>query len=174
MNKKSLKRYNTIIVVVSVVIPIIVAALFTVRIPDVAPLNMLPPIYATINGITAVLLLLAVAQIKRGNRKSHERLMKINIFLSLLFLVMYIAYHITSDSTPYGGEGIIRYMYFFILVTHILLSVALIPLVLFTYKHAALRDFKAHTRLSKITFPIWLYVAVTGVVVYLMIAPYYS
>ena len=116
MNKKSLKRYNNIIVVVSVVIPIIVAALFTVRIPDVAPLNMLPPIYATINGITAVLLLLAVAQIKRGNRKSHERLMKINIFLSLLFLVMYIAYHITSDSTPYGGEGIIRYMYFFICI----------------------------------------------------------
>ena len=93
--------------------------------------------------------------------------------LSLLFLLMYIAYHITSDPTPYGGEGVIRYVYFFILITHILLSVALIPLVLFSYKHAALRDFKAHKRLSKVTFPIWLYVAVTGVVVYLMIAPYY-
>lgn len=174
MNNKSLKRYNNIIIAVSIVIPIVVAVLFTIRIPNVAPLDMLPPIYATINGVTAFLLVLAVMQVKRGNRKVHERLMKINIFLSLLFLVMYIAYHITSDPTPYGGEGLIRYVYFFILITHILLSVALIPLVLFTYKHAALRDFKAHKRLSKITFPIWLYVAVTGVVVYLMIAPYYG
>ncbi len=174
MNNKSLKRYNAIIVAVSIAIPLVVAALFSVRIPNVAPLNMLPPIYATINGLTAVLLVLAVVQIKKGNRKAHERLMKINIFLSLLFLIMYIAYHITSDSTPFGGEGIVRYLYFFILVTHILLSIALIPLVLFTYKHASLRDFEAHKRLSKVTFPIWLYVAVTGVVVYLMIAPYYG
>jgi len=128
MNNKSLKRYNAIIITVSIVIPIVVAVLFTIRIPNVAPLDMLPPIYATINGITAILLVLAVVQIKQGNRKVHERLMKINIFLSLLFLLMYIAYHITSDSTPYGGQGFIRYVYFFILITHILLSVALIPL----------------------------------------------
>jgi putative membrane protein len=174
MNKKNLRTYNAIITVVSVVIPIVVALLFTVRIPNVAPLDMLPPIYATINGLTAILLVVAVLQIKRGNRKLHERLMKVNIFLSLLFLVMYIAYHITSDSTPFGGEGLIRYVYFFILITHILLSIALIPLVLFTYKRAALRDFKAHKRLAIVTFPIWFYVAVTGVVVYLMIAPYYG
>jgi len=108
MNKKNLRTYNAIITVVSVVIPIVVALLFTVRIPNVAPLDMLPPIYATINGLTAILLVVAVLQIKRGNRKRHERLMKVNIFLSLLFLVMYIAYHITSDSTPFGGEGLIR------------------------------------------------------------------
>lgn len=174
MNTKSLKTYNAIIVVVSIVIPIVVAILFTIRIPNTAPLSMLPPIYATINGITAILLIVAVLQIKRGNRKVHERLMKVNIFLSLLFLLMYIAYHLTSDSTPFGGEGLLRYVYFFILITHIVLSIALIPLVLFTYKHAALRNFEAHKRLSRITFPIWLYVAVTGVVVYLMIAPYYG
>ena len=81
MNNKSLKRYNAIIVAVSIVIPIVVAALFSVRIPNVAPLDMLPPIYATINGLTAVLLVLAVVQIKKGNRKTHERLMKVNIFL---------------------------------------------------------------------------------------------
>ena len=90
MNKKSLRLYNAIIVAVSIVIPIVVAVLFTIRIPNTAPLDMLPPIYATINGITAVLLVLAVIQIKRGNRKAHERLMKVNIFLSILFLVMYI------------------------------------------------------------------------------------
>lgn len=174
MNKKNLRTYNTIITVVSALIPIVVALLFTVRIPNVAPLDMLPPIYATINGLTAVLLVLAVIQIKRGNRKLHERLMKVNIFLSVLFLLMYIAYHVTSDSTPFGGEGLIRYVYFFILITHILLSIALIPLVLFTYKHAALRNFEAHKSLAKVTFPIWFYVAVTGVVVYLMIVPYYG
>lgn len=174
MNKMTLRTYNSIITVVSVVIPIVVALLFTVRIPDVAPLDMLPPIYASINGLTAILLLIAVLQIKRGNRKLHERLMKVNIFLSLLFLLMYIAYHITSDSTPYGGEGIVRYVYFFILISHILLSIALIPLVLFTYKYAALRNFESHKRLAKVTFPIWFYVAVTGVVVYVMISPYYA
>ena len=174
MNKKNLRTYNSIITVVSVVIPIVVALLFTVRIPNVAPLDMLPPIYATINGLTAILLLVAVLQIKRGNRKLHERLMKVNIFLSLLFLLMYIAYHITSDTTPYGGEGIVRYVYFFILFTHILLSIALIPLVLFTYKHAALRNFESHKRLAKVTFPIWFYVAVTGVIVYVMISPFYT
>ncbi len=87
---------------------------------------------------------------------------------------MYIAYHLTSDSTPYGGEGLIKTVYLFILISHIVLSIALIPLVLFTYKHAALRAFAKHKRLSRITFPIWLYVTVTGVVVYLMISPYYS
>jgi len=174
MNKKNLRSYNAIITVVSALIPIVVALLFTVRIPNVAPLDILPPIYATINGLTAILLVIAVLQIKQGNRKLHERLMKVNIFLSVLFLVMYIAYHITSDSTPFGGEGLVKYVYFFILISHILLSIALIPLVLFTYKHAALRNFEAHKRLAKVTFPIWFYVAVTGVVVYLMIAPYYG
>ncbi len=174
MNKRNLRIYNGIIIVVSIVIPIVVALLFTVRIPNAAPLDMLPPIYATINGLTAILLVVAVLQIKRRNRTLHERLMKVNIFLSILFLLMYIAYHITSESTPYGGEGFIRYVYFFILVTHIFLSIALIPLVLFTYKYAAFRDFKSHKRLARVTFPIWLYVAVTGVIVYLMIAPYYG
>ena len=99
--------------------------------------------------------------------------MKINILLSLLFLIMYIAYHVTSEMAIYGGEGIIRYVYYFILASHIILSGILVPLVLFTYKHAALGEYLKHRKLAKITFPIWFYVAVTGVVVYLMISPYY-
>lgn len=174
MKDKSLRLYNALILTASFLIPIVVAILFRVRIPNVAPLDMLPPIYATINGLTAILLLIALNQIKKGNRIAHERLMKINIFLSLLFLVMYIAYHITSNPTPYGGEGIIRYVYYVILISHIFLSVVLIPLVLFSYKHAALRNFEAHKRISRITFPIWLYVTTTGVIVYLMISPYYD
>ena len=99
--------------------------------------------------------------------------MKINILLSLLFLIMYIAYHVTSEMAIYRGEGIIRYVYYFILASHIILSGILVPLVLLTYKHAALGEYLKHRKLAKITFPIWFYVAVTGVVVYLMISPYY-
>lgn len=178
MKNNSIRKYNALfnalIIITSIAIYTVVALLFNIRIPNEAPLSMLPPIYATINGLTAVLLLLALYFIKKGKRKTHERLMKVNIFLSLLFLVMYVAYHLTSDSTPFGGEGAIRYIYFGILVTHIVLSMVLIPLVLFTYKHAAFREFEKHKRLSRITFPIWLYVTVTGVIVYLMISPYYS
>ncbi|TDT46890.1 putative membrane protein [Maribacter spongiicola] len=170
---KDEKKFNKLIAVVSIIIPIVVAILFGVKLPNVAPLSFLPPIYATINGITAVLLLVAVWAIKNGNQKLHQNVMTTNIALSLLFLIMYIAYHMTSDSTSYGGEGAIRYVYYFILITHIVLSIALIPLVLRTYAMAYLKKFEDHRALAKYTFPVWLYVAVTGVVVYLMISPYY-
>lgn len=167
-------KYKTLIIAVSVIVPLLVALLFGVRVPNVAPLTILPPIYATINGITAVLLLFAYWAIRNQKRALHETLMKTSIFLSLLFLVMYVAYHMTSDSTPYGGEGFIRYVYFFILITHISLSIGIIPMVLVTYVRAISKHFGAHKKIARITFPIWLYIAVTGVVVYLMIAPYYA
>ena len=171
------KKYNTLIVLVSILIPVVVAVLFNVKLKDlgydVAPLSFLPPIYAAINGITAVVLVGAVLAIKKGNRKVHERLMTLAIALSLAFLVMYVAYHMTSDSTKFGGEGLIKVVYLFILLSHILLSIAVIPLVLITYVRALASKFDQHKKIAKITFPIWLYVAVTGVIVYLMIAPYY-
>ena len=167
------KKFNRWITVVSITIPVVVALLFGVRIPDVEPLGFLPPVYATINGLTAALLLLALWAIKGGRQQLHGRLMTTCIGLSLLFLVMYVAYHMTSDSTPFGGEGWIRYLYYFILISHIVLSIAVIPLVLRTYARAYLKDFQGHRKLARITFPIWFYVAVTGVIVYLMISPYY-
>ena len=111
--------------------------------------------------------------IKKGNRKLHEQLNTTAIICSALFLVMYVAYHMTSNSTTFGGEGIIRYIYFFILITHILLSIVIIPFVLFTFMRAKLGQFSQHKKIAKITFPLWLYVAITGVIVYLMISPYY-
>ncbi|WP_224488592.1 DUF420 domain-containing protein [Robertkochia flava] len=168
------KKYNKWIWILSIVIPLAVAVLFRVRIPNVEPLSFLPPIYATINGITALLLVAAVVAIKKGRRTTHERLMKVCIGLSLAFLVMYVAYHMTSDPTPFGGEGTVRYMYYILLVSHIILSVGVIPLVLITFVKALSARFDKHRKIARITFPIWLYVAVTGVVVYLMIAPYYQ
>ncbi|WP_269221730.1 DUF420 domain-containing protein [Flavobacterium sp. IMCC34518] len=171
------QKYNKWIVLLSIVIPVAVAVLFKVKLKDfgfnVTPLTFLPPIYATVNGITAIVLVAAVMAIKNGNRKRHELLMKLAIGCSVAFLVMYVAYHMTAESTKYGGEGILKYVYFFILITHIFLSIAIIPLVLITYVRALASKFDKHKKIAKITFPIWLYVAVTGVIVYLMISPYY-
>ncbi|AWG20339.1 hypothetical protein FFWV33_01760 [Flavobacterium faecale] len=179
MKKEDLEqKYNKWIVVLSIAIPVVVAILFGVNLRklgfDVAPLSFLPPIYASINGLTAIILIAAVFAVKNGNLKLHENLMKTAIGCSLAFLVMYIAYHMTSDSTKFGGEGVIKYVYYFILITHIILSIAIIPMVLITYVRALAQVFDKHKKIAKITFPIWLYVAVTGVVVYLMIAPYYN
>jgi putative membrane protein len=164
--------YRVLIIVLSIVIPVVVAVLFRVQIPGY-DFSFLPPIYASINGITAVLLVISVMAIKNGRRILHERLMKICIGLSASFLVMYVLYHMTSAETSFGGTGVIRYVYYFILITHILLSVIIIPFVLFTFVRALSGNFERHRALAKFTFPLWLYVAVTGVVVYLMISPYY-
>ncbi|TAI47029.1 DUF420 domain-containing protein [Flagellimonas allohymeniacidonis] len=168
------KRFNRGITIISIVIPLVVALLFGYKIPDAEPLYFLPPIYASINGLTALLLIVAVIAIKNGKRKLHQNLMTTSIVLSALFLVMYVGYHMTSDSTKFGGEGGIQYVYYFILITHIVLSIAVIPLVLITYSKAYLKDFENHRRWAKYTFPIWLYVAITGVIVYVMISPYYA
>ena len=164
--------FKKLIIAVSVIIPIVVAVLFRVKI-DGYNFSFLPPIYASVNGLTAVLLIAAVVAIRNQRRLLHERLMKICIGLSAAFLVMYVLYHMTSDSTPYGGEGAIRYVYYFILITHIILSVIVIPFVLFTLGRAIIGNFEKHKALAKYTFPLWLYVAVSGVIVYLMISPYY-
>ena len=169
-------KYNKLITILSVVIPVAVAALFGVSFKklgiDVEPFTFLPPIYASINALTALLLVVAVIAIKNGNRKLHENLMKLAIACSVAFLLMYVAYHMSSESTKYLGEY--KMFYYFILISHILLSIAIIPLVLITYVKALAQRFDKHKKIAKITFPIWLYVAVTGVVVYLMISPFYA
>ena len=167
------KKYKKWIIILSIAIPLVVAVLFGVKIPNATPLTFLPPIYASINGITAILLIAAVIAIKNKKVKVHETLMKTCIGLSVAFLGMYVAYHMTSDSTEFGGEGIIRGIYFFILISHVILSIVIIPLVLITFVKALAKRFDKHKKIAKITFPIWLYVAITGVIVYLMISPYY-
>jgi len=176
-NRELEKKYNLWIWILSIAIPIAVAVLFTVNLQklgyNVQPLAFLPPIYATINGITAILLFWAIYAIKKGNAKLHERLIKICIACSITFLLMYVAYHMTSLETKFGGEGILRPIYFFILISHILLSIIIIPFVLITFVRGISGSYQRHKKLARITYPMWLYVAITGVVVYLMISPYY-
>jgi putative membrane protein len=151
---------------------LVVAILFGVKIDAELPV-FLPPIYATINGLTSLLLIAAVWAVKNKKVKLHEKLMKTAIVFSVLFLVMYVAYHMTSESTKYGGEGVLKTIYFIILFSHILLSIAVIPFVLITFVRAITNNIELHKKIAKYTFPLWLYVTITGVVVYLMISPYY-
>jgi putative membrane protein len=170
-NKTTKSKYQLWVNIVSVVIPVVVALLFKVRLPNVEPLSFLPPIYASINGLTALLLVSALIAIKNKKRRVHETLMKTAIACSLIFLIMYVAYHMTSDPTKY--EGPISSIYYSILISHIVLSVIVIPLVLISYLRAYLGTYDLHKKIVKFAYPIWLYVAVTGVIVYVMISPYY-
>ena len=170
-SEAQIAKFRKLIVAVSIFIPIAVAALFGIRV-DGVDFSFLPPFYAGINGLTAILLVSALIAIKSKNMALHQRLIQVCLVLSLLFLLCYVAYHMTSDSTPYGGD--MKGLYYFILISHILLSVAVIPLVLFTYLFAWEGKLDKHKKWTRFAFPIWLYVAVTGVIVYLMISPYYK
>ena len=166
------KKYNRLITILSIAIPLVVAALFGVKIDLELPV-FLPPVYAGINALTSVLLVAAFWAIKNKKIDLHETLVKVCMGLSALFLVLYVLYHMTSDSTSYGGDGLLRWVYFFVLISHILLSIVVIPFVLVTFVRGLTRDVERHKKIARITFPLWLYVTVTGVLVYLMISPYY-
>lgn len=182
--KTNLRKW---VVAISVIIPLAVAALFGIKI-DGVDFSFLPPIYATINGLTAALLILALIFIKNGKIQQHQKTIQLALLLSVMFLLCYVAYHMTSDSTKYGDldhngtlsveelnlVGSSRIAYVLLLLSHIFLSVAVIPVVLFTYLHAWEGNYQKHKKWAKYAFPIWIYVAITGVVVYLMISPYYN
>lgn len=170
---KNEKNYRILIITLSVLIPLVVAALFRVKIDMQLPV-FLPPVYAGINALTSLVLIGSLWAVKNKKVKLHELLMKVALGLSALFLVLYVLYHMTSASTPYGGEGIMRPVYYFILISHILLSLAVVPFVLITFLRGITGDFEKHKKIARFAFPLWLYVAVTGVLVYLMISPYYA
>jgi putative membrane protein len=183
-----IKRAKRMITLLSIAIPLCVAIVFGVKIEGY-DLSFLPPVYASINACTVVVLLFALWAISiKKNRQLHRKLMRLAIACSVLFLIGYIAYHITSQSTLYGDvdhdnvrspeEALtVKHSflaYIFILTSHIILSVALIPLVLLTYLQAYIGKFDRHKKMAHFAYPIWLYVAISGVVVYLMISPYYA
>ncbi|MGB2257136.1 MAG: DUF420 domain-containing protein [Flavobacteriaceae bacterium] len=170
--EKNIKKYKLWVNIISIAIPVVVALLFGIKLPNIEPLTFLPPIYASINAITSILLISALIAIKNKKMKLHRSLMQTAIFCSVIFLLMYVAYHITSVPTKYEGEMIITYRV--ILISHIILSIVVIPLVLHSYLRAYLGDYQAHKKIVRYAYPVWLYVAVTGVIVYIMISPYYS
>lgn len=166
-----------IIVIVSVLIPIVVALLMFTAAPEVETaidLHLLPRFHAILNSLTAICLVLSFVFIKQRKIAAHKTVNVFALLFSVLFLVSYVVYHSLAPSTSYGGEGWIRYVYYFILITHIILAALIVPLVLFTFLRAFTQQFDKHKKIARWTLPLWLYVAVTGVIVYIMISPYYA
>ncbi|HWV73104.1 MAG TPA: DUF420 domain-containing protein [Pseudosphingobacterium sp.] len=133
----------------------------------------LPKLNAIINGTCTLLLLTSLYYIKRRDIQTHKKLNIATFILSALFLVSYIIYHSTGNEAKFGGQGFIRPIYFFILITHIILAAVVLPLVLFSFYRGMKMQVEKHKKLVRWSFPIWLYVTITGVIVYLMMAPYY-
>lgn len=135
---------------------------------------LLPRLNAIINAICSILLLLSLYFIKRKQISIHKKINITTFILSSLFLVSYIIFHATGIKTTYGGTGMIRTVYYFILITHIILAAVVLPLVLFSFQKGLQMKIESHKRLVRWSYPIWLYVTITGVIVYIMISPYYS
>ena len=169
------KRANRIIAFLSFAVTAAVAVLFfTPAVKMNIDVHALPKVNASLNSGVSLLLLLGFYFVKTGKVRLHRISMMSAFVLSALFLVSYVVYHMGSESTSYGGEGVIRYVYFFILITHVVLAALILPLILLTVARAIGGNLTAHRKLAKWTFPLWLYVSVTGVIVYFMISPYYG
>ena len=174
--QKNNKLARLLIFTVSFVVFLAVAILANVELKIDLGFNVhiFATINAVINSIVAFLLLAALIAVKKSKFLLHKNLMLSAIVLSILFLVSYIAHHLLTGDTKYGGVGAIRYLYFLILITHIFLAAIILPFILFTAYRGLIAEWPAHKKIARITWPIWFYVSVTGVIVYLMISPYYS
>lgn len=170
-------KYKVLAAVLGAIIPVAVAVLY--YFPNIfriegAQVKALPAVNAVLNSLTAVCLVIGYYFIRRKNVVRHRAMMGTAFVLGSLFLVSYVAYHSQVPSTKFGGEGWVRTVYYTLLLSHILLAAVTVGLVLFTLYFAVTEQFAKHRRIARWTYPIWLYVSVTGVIVYFMIAPYYS
>lgn len=168
------KKLNKIAWVVSILVFVIVVSMRRIKIDIPIDFTWLPPFYSGINALVAILLVWALVAIKKNSAALHRKLMTTAMLFSGLFLLCYVVYHITTPETKYCMEGNIRYVYFFLLITHIVLAAGILPFILFTYIRAYTNQFDKHVRLAKWVFPFWLYVAITGPVLYLMLGPCYG
>jgi len=178
MNKLSDKAFFRIAMVISIVVFVLVV-LLNKRVLN-PPLEFpqfiykLPLLHAIINGTCAALLILSLKAIKSKDIARHKALNLTAFGLSALFLISYVVYHFFVPETTYGGDGMMRYIYYFILITHIILAAIVLPLILLSFWYALNDKITKHRKIVRFTFPVWLYVAITGVLVYLMISPYYT
>lgn len=173
--KKNDKQAKLLIFTVSFVVFAAVAVLSRVQLEvDLGfDVHVFALINAVINSAVSILLVAALIAVKSKKYVQHKNIMFGAIILSVLFLVSYIAHHLLAGDTIYGGEGSIRYFYYFILITHIILAAIILPFILFTAYRSLTGEYDKHKKLAKYTWPLWLYVSVTGVIVYIMISPYY-
>ena len=174
--QKNDKLANVLIIVFSIVVFVAVVFLSRIKVDLDLPfdVHIFAKVNAIINSAVSFLLLVGLLAVKRSRYALHKKVMLTAMVLSFLFLVSYICHHLLSDSTSYGGEGAIKIVYYIILISHILLAAIILPFILFTSYRALVAEWPGHKKLARITWPIWFYVSVTGVIVYLMISPYYG
>ena len=168
------RRLNIAAWIVTVVVLALVGMMRRVKIETDLDFSFLPPLHATLNALTALILVFAYIQIRKGRVERHRKAMYVAIVTSFLFLLSYVVYHFTTPETLYCGEGVIRYIYFVLLITHVILAAVIFPFILFTFIRAFTGQFDRHKRMARWVFPIWLYVAITGPIVYLMLSPCYG
>jgi putative membrane protein len=166
-------NHKPIIIILSIIIPVVVALLYVTPKISGFEIDFLPLLNAIVNGTVFFTLIFAVKAIKNGNRVLHQKLIYLALVLSTIFLLSYITHHLTHESVKFGGEGFIKYFYYFVLISHITLSAVIMPMVLITLSRALKENFEHHKKIARITFPMWLYVSFTGVLVYILISPYY-
>jgi putative membrane protein len=174
MDTQLIKKLDWAAIAVSVVVLSLVVLMRRIKIDVGMDFHFLPPIHAILNSLTAVSLVAAVRFIKNKDVVSHQRMINVAMLLSAAFLTCYVAYHFTTEETRYGGTGAMRYVYFFFLITHVILAAVMLPFILFTYIRGYMRKVDSHKRLARWVFPLWLYVAVSGPICYLMLMPYYK
>lgn len=165
-----------IIIAISIIVPALVAYLFyspALNLSTEIELSFFPKFHATLNSIASLALITGVYFIKKKNIIAHRASMLLAFAISCVFLLSYVFYHSVSTPTTYGGEGALKYIYYFILLTHIVLAVVVLPFILFTFYRALNNDIEKHRAIARWTFPLWLYVTITGVLVYFLISPYY-
>lgn len=159
--------------VLSAVVLILVGLMRRVKIDLGIDFHFLPPVHASLNALTAIILIVAFYFIRNKNIEAHRRSIYAAMVCSALFLISYVLYHFTTPETRFGGAGVIRYVYFFILITHVVLAAVILPFILLTFTRAYTGQYQRHRKMARWVFPLWLYVAITGPVCYLMLKPYY-
>ena len=168
------KKLNKVAYVVSFLVLFLVVMMRKIKIETSIDFSFLPPFHASLNAIAAVILVFALYFIKNGQVENHRRAIYAAMICSGLFLISYVLYHITTPDTKFGGEGVLlRSVYFFILITHVILAAVILPFILLTFSRAYSNQFERHKKMARWVFPLWLYVAITGPIVYLMLKPYY-
>lgn len=170
---KKLKLTAWVLTVLVLALVVAMRSPYKIPLPEGWSMTLLPPVHALLNTFVAISLIGALLAVKAGNIALHRAMIFVAMLLSSLFLLCYVAYHFTTVETKFGGEGWIRTSYFFLLISHIVLAGVSLPAILLTFISGFTNHFKTHRKLNRWVFPIWLYVAVTGPICYLMLRPYY-
>ena len=173
-NLQRAKKLNILAYIATVIILLVVGGMRQVHLDLDIDFSFLPAFHSSVNALTAVFLTIAVWHIKNGRVAAHKKWIQIAMISSVIFLCSYILYHITTPETKYGGQGFVAYIYYFFLITHVILAGLILPFILFTYIRGLTWQIERHKKIARWVFPLWLYVTITGPICYLMLRPYYA